>query len=172
MLKAVKLYVKYVDWICLKLGRIAMYSIFLMIGVLMLDAVTRNIIHYPLSWCVEMAQFLITGYYFVGGPYSMQLGEHVRMDLIYEHLSVKNRARVDVVTSFFLLFYLGILLRGALSSTAYAIKYNEHKFSMWNPSMVPIKVLMVCAIILMLLQTISILFKDIAKAKGKNFNEL
>ena len=48
----------------------------------------------------------------------------------------------------------------------YAIEYDQRKFSMWNPSMIPIKIIMVCGIILMLLQSVSIFFKDLARARG------
>jgi TRAP-type mannitol/chloroaromatic compound transport system permease small subunit len=137
-----------------------------MIGVLLLDAVTRNIINIPLSWCIEMAQFTITAYYIVGGPYSMQLDSHVRMDLLYSRFSLKNRARLDCLTALFLVTYLVVLLIGAISSTIYAIEIGQRKFSMWNPSMIPIKIIMVCGLILMLLQAISTFFKDLAKARG------
>ncbi len=166
MPKFVIYYVKYVDYISTKFGRLAMYSIFLMILVLLLGAITRNILNIPLSWTVEMAQFIITGYYIVGGAYSMQLKDHVRMDLLYDHWSKKTRARVDVVTSFFLLFYLLTLFFGSISSTMYAIEYGQRNFSQWNPSMIPIKLIMVFGIFLMILQTISTFFKDLATAKG------
>lgn len=167
MPKPILLYVKYVDYVSEKVGRIAMLLIFVMIGVLLLDAVTRNIVHYPLHWCIEMAQFVMAAYYILGGAYSMQLGDHVRMDLIYDRCSEKNKAKLDVATSACLLFYLGCLLFGAFSSTIYAIETGQRRFSIWNPSMIPIKCIMVFGIILMLLQTISMLFKDIAKARGQ-----
>jgi len=163
-------YVKVIDYLSTKVGRVAMYLIFVMIGVLLLDAVTRNIINIPLSWCIEMAQFTITAYYIVGGPYSMQLDSHVRMDLLYSRFSPRNQARLDCFTALFLVIYLVCLLVGAISSTMYAIEYDQRKFSMWNPSMIPIKVIMVCGIILMILQSISIFFKDLTKARGKELS--
>lgn len=166
MPKFVIFYVKYVDYISTKVGRIAMYTIFLMIGVLLLGAITRNILNMPLSWTVEMAQFIITGYYIMGGAYSMQLREHVRMDLLYDSWSDLTKAKVDVCTNFFLLFYLVTLFIGSISSTMYAIEYGQRNFSQWNPSMIPIKIIMVLGIFLMILQTISMFFKDLAKAKG------
>jgi TRAP-type mannitol/chloroaromatic compound transport system permease small subunit len=159
-------YVKVVDYISTKFGRLAMYAIFVMIGVLLLDAVTRNIIRIPLSWCIEMAQFTMTAYYIVGGAYSLQLNSHVRMDLLYDRWSPRTKARMDAFTSIFLVIYLVCLLIGSISSTMYAIEYNERKFSMWNPSMVPIKLIMVFGIFLMLLQSISTFFKELAKARG------
>ncbi len=161
------LYVKYVDFVSEKVGRVAMLLVFVMIGVLLLDAITRNVIRIPLSWCVEMAQFTMAAYYILGGAYSMQLGDHVRMDLIYDRVSETMKAKLDVATSGCLLFYLVCLLFGSISSTIYAIETGQRKFSMWNPSMIPIKCIMVFGIVLMLLQAISMLFKDIAKARGR-----
>jgi len=164
--KFIVTYVKVVDYLSTKFGRLAMYLIFVMIGVLLLDAVTRNIINIPLSWCIEMAQFTMAAYYIVGGPYSMQLDSHVRMDLLYSKFSRINQARLDCFTAIFLVIYLVALLIGAISSTRYAIEYDQRKFSMWNPSMIPIKLIMVFGIGLMLLQSIATFFKDLARTKG------
>lgn len=150
----------------MKIGRVAMYAIFLMIGTLLLGAVTRNLMNFPLSWTVELAQFTITAYYIVGGAYSLQQNAHVRMDLLYANMSECTKAKWDSVTSICLVGYLVCLLIGSVSSTMYAIEYGQRKFSQWNPSLIPIKVIMVAGIVLMLLQAISILFKDIAKSRG------
>ena len=166
MPKIIVAYVKWVDYFSTKFGRLAMYAIFLMIGTLLLSAFTRNILNMPLSWCVELAQFTMTAYYIVGGAYSMQLGDHVRMDLIYDRCSDKTKAKIDSFTSIFLIVYLICLLVGSISSTIYAIEYDQRKFSQWNPSMIPIKVIMVFGITLMLLQSISTFFKDLAKSRG------
>ncbi len=166
MPKCIVYYVKFADYISTKFGRLAMYTVFLMIAVLLLGAFTRNILNIPLSWTVEMAQFIITGYYIVGGAYSMQLKDHVRMDLLYDRFSVKTKAKIDVCTNFFLVFYLFTLLFGSISSTMYAIEYGQRNFSQWNPSMIPIKLIMVFGIILMILQSISTFFKDLATVRG------
>ena len=170
MPKFIIFYVKYVDAISIKIGRATMYLIFVMIGVLLLGSITRNILNMPLSWTVEMAQFIITAYYIAGGAYSMILREHVRMDLLYERFSEKNRARMDVVTTFFLLFYLVVMLVGSVSSTMYAIEYGQRNFSQWNPSMIPIKLIMVAGIFLMILESISFFFKDLAIATGNKIS--
>ena len=159
-------YVRVVDYLSTRFGRIAMYLIFLMIGTLLLDAVTRNMLNIPLFWCVELAQFTLAAYYIMGGPYSMQLESHVRMDLLYDRLSERNKARMDSFTAIFLVVYLIVLLIGCMSSTIYSIETNQRLFSMWNPSVVPIKLIMLFGIFLMLLQALSTFFKDLAKARG------
>ncbi len=141
--KLARNYVRIVDYISDKVGIVAMALIAAMIGILLLDAVTRNLVHMPLHWCIEFAQFTLAAYYFMGGAMTLKNNDHVRMDLFYDRLSVKGKARMDLVTIGCLLFYLSVMLIGTISSLQYAIETGERRFSMWNPSMIPIKALMV-----------------------------
>ena len=170
MPKIISLYVNSIDWICIKVGRLTMYTVFLMMFILVLSFVTRNIINIPLIWIIEMAQFIITGYYLLGGGYSMITGDHVRMDLLYSKFSDRNKAKMDAFTSGFLVFYLVTLLIGSISSLVYTIETNQKLFTAWAPYVWPIKVIMLIGILLMLLQSFSMFFKDIAKATGREIN--
>jgi TRAP-type mannitol/chloroaromatic compound transport system permease small subunit len=164
MPKAVRLYVRYVDATNRVLGSIVMYLALVILGVLILGSLTRYVFNVPLVWIIEMAQFLMAAYYILGGGYSMQLDAHVRMDVLYERWKPRTRAYVDSITVFFLIFYLAFMIYGGISSSAYSLKYNQTNYSAWAPPMAPIKIIMVVGFVLMLLQAISILFKDIAKA--------
>ena len=105
-------------------------------------------------------------YYILGGPYSIQLGSNVRMDLFYGNWSPKGKAWVDAFTIFFLIFYLCILLYGGFSSTGYSLEYGERSATAWRPYLWPIKIIMCLGIFLMLLQVIAEFFKDIARIRG------
>jgi len=168
MSKFISSYVNIVDTICEKVGRFVMYWVFFMMFLLILSFITRNIINFPLMWIIEMAQFTITAYYLLGGGYSMLTDDHVRMDLFYGKLSNKGKAKMDVFTSFFLIFYLIILFIGSITSLIYTIETKQKLFTAWAPYVWPIKTLMLIGILLMLLQAFSTLFKDIAKMKGNN----
>ncbi len=159
----IKYYVNTIDYISLKTGRATMYLVFVMMFILILSFVTRNIINIPLIWIIEMAQFVMTGYYLLGGGYSMLTDDHVRMDLIYSKLKDKTKALLDSLTSVFLVFYLAVLLIGSISSLNYTIETNQRLFTAWAPYVWPIKSIMTFGILLMLLQSIAIFFKDIAK---------
>jgi len=87
--------------------------------------------------------------------------------VLYSRWSPKKQAFTDSITAFFLVFYLLVLLYGGFSSTEYAITYNQKNYSAWAPPMWPIKVIMTLGIFLMLLQSIAIFFKDLARARGK-----
>jgi len=165
--KAARTYVKYADAVNRTVGKFAMYLVFAMMGILLYSALSRTLFDSPVIWAVEMAQMTMAAYYLLGGGYSMQLGSHVRMDLLYGQWSPKRQAFTDSITAFCLIFYLIILLYGGISSTQYAIEYGQKNYSVWAPPMAPIKVVMTFGIFLMLLQAISIFFKDLARARGK-----
>ena len=158
-------YVNVVDSINYRVGRVAMYGIFVLIGILLWSSISKTFF-LPSLWTLEMAQFAMVAYYILGGPYCLQQGSDVRMDLFYSSWTDGQRAWVDVFTIFFLMFYLGVLLYGGIDSTAYAFEYGERSYSAWRPYMWPIKLVTCIGIFLMLLQSVSELFKDIAKIRG------
>jgi len=186
MPRAIQLYVRYVEAVNRVVGRFAMYMIFAMLGLLLYpplkkfclvlltlifgvdssiyDSVSPFL--YPPLWSLEMAQFSMAAYYLLGGAYSMQIDAHVRMDLMYGRWNPKGRAFADSITSFCLVFYLILLLYGGISSTEYALFYNEESYSSWAPKMWPIKIIMTFGIVLMLLQAFATFFRDLAATRG------
>jgi len=167
MPKAVKIFVRSVDKINTVVGIFSMYLVFMMIAILLYEPVARNLFGISSIWAVEMAQFTMAAYYLLGGGFSMLLKGHVRMDLLYGRWPEKKQAKVDAVTSLFLIFYLVFLLYGAYSSIEYAVMYGQKNRSAWAPYMAPIKIIMGTGVLLMLLQAIATFFRDIAKARGE-----
>lgn len=167
MPQIIRRYVRIVDRLSDWAGWLAASLIFVMGATLLLDAVTRNVLNIPVHWAIELTQFTLAAYYFLGGPFTLKNDEHVRMDLVYSHLSERGRARLDLITVWCLIFYLGVMLAGSISSLQYAIATDERRFSMWNPSVIPIKALMMVCLILMLLQALSLVFKHWATLRGE-----
>jgi TRAP-type mannitol/chloroaromatic compound transport system permease small subunit len=150
-----------------RVGRVAMYGVFAMVAILLWSSISKTFF-LPSLWTLEAAQFAMVAYFILGGPYSLQLGSNVRMDLFYGDWSVRKKAWFDAFTIFFLIFYLGVLLYGAWDSTSYALKYGERSPSAWRPYMWPIKVVMCIGFSLMLLQAIAEFCKDIARIRGED----
>jgi TRAP-type mannitol/chloroaromatic compound transport system permease small subunit len=137
-----------------KVGIVAMALIAAMIGILLLDAVTRNLIRMPLHWCIELAQFTLTAYYFLGGAITLKNNDHVRMDLFYDRLSVKGKAW---------------MISSPVDACFSISPPGEMRFSMWNPSMIPIGPDDAC-LAFMLLQTISLAIKHTATIRGTSLS--
>lgn len=195
MLKLACLYVRAVDGFNRRLGKVIMWGVFVMAAILLWSSISKTFFN-PSLWTLEIAQFAMVAYYVLGGPYSIQMGSNVRMDLFYAEWSVKKKAWFDAFTVLLLIFYLCVLLYGALNSTAYSLGYFgkdsigfwwdllitfvtggpdaageklgyiERSPTAWRPYLWPVKFIMIFGFFLMLLQTVSELLKDIARIKG------
>ena len=167
MPKAIKIFVRTIDATNKAVGKFSQYLVFAMMGVLLFESFSRTFFNQPHIWVVEIAQFTMAAYYLLGGGYSMILEGHVRIDLLYDRWGLKTRAVMDVITAVVLIFYLVLLLYGAISSLEYALRYGQVNYTSWAPPLAPIKVIMAIGIALMLLQAIAIFFKDLATFRGE-----
>jgi TRAP-type mannitol/chloroaromatic compound transport system permease small subunit len=167
MPRPIQAYVFYVDAVNNRVGRVVMYMIFVMIGVLLFTAISRYFFNTPYIWAVEVSQFLMVSYYTLGGGFSMQADAHVRMDALYSRWTPRKRAFTDSVTAFALVFYLVWLLVGGFSSTFYSLETGQTAHSAWAPLMWPVKAVMTLGIGLTLLQAIALFFRDIAHVTGR-----
>lgn len=165
MPEAIFTYVRWVEAINRRIGRIAMYGIFALIGVLLWSSISKTFF-LPSHWTLETAQFVMVAYYILGGPYSIQLDANVRMDLVYGSWSPRTKAWVDAFSVLFLIYFLGVLLYGGIGSTAYSLEYGERSPTAWRPYLWPIKIVMCIGIGLMILQAVAEFFKDIGRIRG------
>jgi TRAP-type mannitol/chloroaromatic compound transport system permease small subunit len=184
-------YARIIDRISRAIGLVVMYGVFVLMGILLWSSISKTFFM-PSLWTLEMAQFSMVAYYMLGGPYALLVGANVRMDLFYGNWSARRKAAIDLFTVMFLIFYLGVLLYGALGSTAYSLGYwgtapieffaglltgteeigrMERSSTAWRPFIWPIKLIMIIGLFLMLLQALSELAKDIARIKGHDIPE-
>lgn len=182
-----RFYIKVIDTFNRGVGRVITYGIFVIMAVLLWSIISK-FGDQPSLWTLEVAQFVMVGYFMLGGAYAIQMGSHVRMDLFYDNWSLKRKAVTDVITVLCLLGYLLVLLWGAIGSTAYSLGFFgsdsigffwglltgteepgslERSRTIWRPYLWPIKTVLCVGILMMLLQAISELFKDILRIRGE-----
>lgn len=160
-------YVRTVDTTNRAVGLFAMYLLFAMMAILTYAMVANVIIKSPAIWVMEMAQFTMAAYYLLGGGFSFQDDAHVRMDVFRDRWSPRTKYIVDAITDIVLLFYMGVLLNGAISSAHYALEFHQKNYTAWAPPMAPIKIVMAIGILLMTLQILARMIRDVAGAFGK-----
>lgn len=185
-------YIEIVDGVNLRIGRIAMYGLYVLMVILLWSSVSKTFFQ-PSAWTLETAQFAMVAYYMIGGPYSILMGANVRMDLFYGEWSLRRKAAIDILTVMFMIFFIAVLFYGALGSTAYSLGYwgdapvsyfvglltgseqigrLERSPTAWRPYIWPIKSVMGLGLFLMLAQAISELCKDIARLAGHSIPEV
>lgn len=156
MKRLVAQYIRVTDWMSEVTGWFATMLIFVMMAIMLYDVTARKFLDIYIMWGLEFLQFTLAAYYFLGGAKTLKDNTHVRMDLFYDRYSLRGKAWIDLATVGCLIFYVGILLWGSISSLQFSISTDQRLPSIWRPSVVPIKWLMTLCLGLMLMQSLAL----------------
>jgi TRAP-type mannitol/chloroaromatic compound transport system permease small subunit len=143
-------------------GEFVAYWSIIAVFVYYYEVVARYVFNSPTNWAHE-SMFLMFGMqYLIAGGFCLRENAHVRVDVIYAQLSKRTRAVMDVITSvFFFIFVLTLLVTGwTFFYDSYEI--GEVSFTEWGIQYWPVKFALSAGAILLLLQGIAQLAKDIA----------
>ena len=166
-----------IDALSVFTGAFVAYWTVIAVVVYFYEVVARRALLAPTNWAHE-SMFLMFGMqYVIAGAYAYRFDAHVRVDLFYANASIRNRAALDIITSiFFFIFALGFTATSwtffsqSMSQTGevFGIPYfwaqgysNELSFTEWAVAYYPVKFAMVIGGVLLLLQGLSRLIKDI-----------
>ena len=166
MAKLVFAYVKAIDSFVARLWEVLRWVTMVIIGVLFYAVVVRHGLNTPSITAYELAMFTMTvGFFLAGGPLLLQ-EEHVRMDAFYSRWSPRRRAIMDAAT-FVLFVYIVVMVITSISATMDSYVTGQHTKSIWSPPLWPLKAGMAAGCIILLLQAIANLIRDIATIRGK-----
>ena len=166
MPKPLTAYVKAIDSFVARLWTGLRWVTVFIIAVLAYAVVVRHGLDTPSITAYELAMFTMTiGFFLAGGPLLLQ-EEHVRMDAFYTKWSPRRRAVMDAAT-FALFVYIIVMLTTSVSATIDSYVTGQHTKSIWSPPLWPLKAGMAAGCLIMLLQAIANLIRDIATIRGK-----
>jgi TRAP-type mannitol/chloroaromatic compound transport system permease small subunit len=112
--------------------------------------------------------FLMFGMqYLLAGGYALRVDAHVRVDVIYGMLSRRTQAILDIVTSVAFFIFTGVLFWTGTVFALRAIRVWEVSFTEWAIQYWPVKSTIAVGALLLLLQGLSKLTKDIYALAGK-----
>ena len=143
------------------------YSILLVTLAVIYEVVARTVFGNPTTWSNETVIYVSAVAYLLAGAYAHLHQRHVRIDLIYERLSPKLRVRFDIVTFVFFLIYVGALVWVGGHMAWDSINQGETTGTPWNPLIWPVKLAIPIAGLLLLLQGIANLLREIGLAERK-----
>ena len=126
------------------------------------EVMARYVFNSPTNWAHE-SMFLMFGMqYLIAGGFVLREGGHVRVDVLYNYLPKRGKAIVDTLTSaFFFIFMVTLLVTGwTFFYDSYEV--NEVSISEWSIQYWPIKFSLSLGAVLLLLQGLAQLIKDIA----------
>jgi len=150
-----------IEWVNVKAGEYVAYWAVISVFVYYYEVVARFVFNSPTNW-VHESMFLMYGMqYMVSGAYAYREDQHVRVDVVYSHLSPRGKAIADIVSAvFFFIFTLTLLWTGWHFAWD-AVQIGESSFTEWGVQYWPVKLSIPLGAALIVLQGVSKLVKDI-----------
>lgn len=132
------------------------------------EVISRRFFDAPTMWAYEMSYMLMGTSFIFGLAWTLRMRRHVRVDFLYDHVSLKKQSMIDLVGFAFLALPATILLLGGLwDFLVYAYERDLRSGqSAWNPLVWPFRAGFVIGFALLLLQTISEILKCILVLMG------
>lgn len=136
-----------------------------MVAIVTGEVIARYIFNKPSIWEWDV---LLYGYCMIvalGAGYTLLHKSHVIVDVLSGRFSPRVRAILDMVTSLFFFFGVGLFLWLAVQEAEHSVAISEHGITILAPPIYPLRILWVIGLILFVLQGISKFINDLNIAR-------
>lgn len=121
----------------------------------------------PTTWVWEVNSQLMCFMGALAGGYALLRKAHVSVDVVSSRFSPRTRALVDVLTSPLFFIVAGALVWYGAKDAWRAFEVRQRMISQFASLMWPIKTVIVCGAVLIFLQGVAKLVRDIRTVLGK-----
>lgn len=132
-----------------------------MIAVILLEVLLRYLFNAPTIWALESAQIMFGFMFLLGAGYTLREDGHVRVEIAYMYVRPRTVSAMKIFALFFVFFYCAIVLYYGAEKAFEAISIEEQRFSVWSPYIYPVISMIPVAALLMILQGLALLFREI-----------
>ena len=156
----------WIDRLSFYAGEFVSYWAVIAVFVYYYEVVARYVFNSPTNWAHE-GMFLMFGMqYLIAGAYAAMTDAHVKVDIFYAQWSARRKAWVDLFTSIFFFIFAGTILVTGYIFAMDATRVNEISFSEWQIAYWPFKWAIVAGGLLLVLQGIAKLSRDVATIRA------
>lgn len=150
-----------------KEGEITSFLIYPLLLVVVYEVFMRYAFNAPTSWGFEATTFMYGLHYMFGLTYTDVNDGHVKVDIFTSLMPEKIQSVLSLITN--LVLFLPVMACLSIWSVKYAITSTlglEVNSTSWAPPIWPLKILMACCFIFLLMQGIANIIKDINQIKN------
>jgi TRAP-type mannitol/chloroaromatic compound transport system permease small subunit len=155
------------EWV----GKISGWLIIPLILLVVYDVTLRYVFNRPTVWAWDINIQLLGALVVLGGGYALRNGAHIGVDVLVNQLSPRKRAIVDLITSVFFFFGVGVLMWKAIGDAWFSVQIRELYTSVFAPPIYPFKILMVGGILLLLLQGVVKFIQDLSTVTSNEMKD-
>ncbi len=152
-----------IDWLNTQLAVVANWLVLLAAVISAGNAASRYVFSESSNGWLEIQWYMFAGMVLLGGPYTLKMNEHVRVDLVYGMVSERTRIWIDIVGG--VLFLLPICVILTYFTWPWFVEswnINEASSNAGGLLRWPVKLLLPVGFFLMALQGISEIIKRVA----------
>lgn len=150
-----------------KEGEITSFLIYPLLLVVVYEVFMRYAFNSPTTWGFEATTFMYGLHYMFGLTYTDVNNGHVKVDIFTSLLPRKVQAVVSLATN--LVLFLPVMICLSIWSVKYAATSTmglEANSTSWGPHIWPLKILMACCFVFLLMQGVANIIRDINNVKN------
>lgn len=150
-------------------GTIIAWMVFPLIVATVYEVFSRYVLDAPTIWAFELGYMVMGIHALIGAAYTLRAHAHIRIDILYTHFSDRTKAMIDIAGYLILFFPAVTWLCFALWEywmEAY-LTGEQSGQSAWNPVIWPLRLCFFLGYLLLWLQGLAELIKNILFLSGK-----
>ena len=156
-----------IDWVNDRLGWIANWMVLLACLISAANAMSRYAFDLSSNAWLEIQWYLFAAIVMLGASYTLKVNEHVRVDILYTHLSERGKEWLDLLgTAFFLVPSMLVIGWYAIPFFLQSWQVQEVSGNAGGLIRWPVKILVPLGFFLVALQGVSEIIKRAAALRG------
>ena len=149
-------------------GKAFSVLILFIIAILLYEVTMRYLFGNPTIWAHETSQHMFGAYAMMSGAYILLKRQHIRIDILYDHLSSRAKAGVDLFTYLLFFLFIGVIMTFGWQMAWHSLKISEISNTTFHPLLYPVKLTIPIGAFLMLLQGLAHFLRSLIMAtQGK-----
>ena len=144
-----------VDKVSERMGKIVCYLVFIIMIITTIDVTARYVFNRPLLWGWLTNRLLFGVFILFAGVYTLWKGEHIRIEILYDHFPAKFKALSRWISLAAMTSFLGVLVWQTSWMGWNSLMNNERAAGAFRIPLYPFKLLIPIVVFLFLLQAIS-----------------
>ncbi|MBN2034819.1 MAG: TRAP transporter small permease subunit [Deltaproteobacteria bacterium] len=150
-----------IDGFNAKLGKITSFVMIPTLLCIYYEVVSRYVFGKPTLWASELMIYFCAILYILGAAWTLQVGRHVKIDMLYSKVSPRGQRVLDIFTFPFFTLYMGLLLWVGFEFAMQSMLIGETSGTPWDPPIYPIKILFFIGVLMLLMQGLAKLIRDV-----------
>ena len=145
-------------------GKVVSFGLIAATLALMYEVLSRHLFDAPTIWAHEFSALVYVACLMFGGAYALRHKAHVNVDVLYGRLSPRGRAIVDIITATLMFLICWVILWYGCPAAWKSLMWREGLNTPWSPPVYPNKILVVVAALMLTLQVLAKLIRDVYMA--------